>query len=382
KATTTTAPETTTTKATTTTAPETTTTKATTTTAPETTTTKATTTTAPETTTKATTTTTPETTTTKATTTTASETTTTKATTTTAPETTTKATTTTTPETTTTKSTTTTAPETTTTKVTTTTATETTTTKATTTTASETTTTTPVTTTTEETTTTEATTTTIPETTTTEITTEKITEIIKENGLTYEVDMENKTAVLISCDDGIENIVIPSEIEGNTVVKIASTAFENNSDIKSVSIPETVEEVDEAVFDDLEEIDVYVIEGSKIQQFLDGNEIKYSLVKIEKYLMGDIDLDGSITSADALAVLQNVVEIKEFTEVESIAADVDGDGSITSADALAILQYVVGLEKDFNGAVSVNITASADDSSVISKEYYDESGNIVDIKAE
>ena len=98
--------------------------------------------------------------------------------------------------------------------------------------------------------------------------------------------------------------------------------------------------------------------------------------------MGDIDGDGSITSADALVILQNVVAIKEFTEVENIAADVDGDGSITSADALVILQYVVGLEKDFNGAVSVNVTASADNSSVISKEYYDESGNIVEFKTE
>ncbi|MGN0606655.1 MAG: dockerin type I domain-containing protein, partial [Oscillospiraceae bacterium] len=208
-----------------------------------------------------------------------------------------------------------------------------------------------------------------------------ITNTIKSDGLTYELDTENKTAVLISCDESVENVVIPSEIQGNKVVKIEATAFENNTAMKSISIPETVEEVDEDVFADIEGIDIYVIEGSKIQQFLDGNEVKYSLVKSEKYLMGDIELDGSITSADALAVLQNVVEIKEFTAVESIAADVDGDGSITSADALAILQYVVGLEKDFNGAVSVNITASADASSVISKEYYDESGNIADFNA-
>ena len=81
-------------------------------------------------------------------------------------------------------------------------------------------------------------------------------------------------------------------------------------------------------------------------------------------------------------ILQNVVELKEFTEIKKIVADVDFDGEVTSADALILLQYVVELKSDFNGAVSVNINTSEDNTVVISKEYYDKSNNIVDVKAE
>ena len=62
-----------------------------------------------------------------------------------------------------------------------------------------------------------------------------------------------------------------------------------------------------------------------------------------KYLCGDVDFDGIITSADALYVLRNSVELEYFTPVQNRLGDVDGDGEITSADSLEILRYSVGL---------------------------------------
>lgn len=60
----------------------------------------------------------------------------------------------------------------------------------------------------------------------------------------------------------------------------------------------------------------------------------------EIILMGDIDGNGKIESADSLKILQNVVELSKLTENQKIAADVNGDGEITAADANKILQYV------------------------------------------
>ena len=55
-------------------------------------------------------------------------------------------------------------------------------------------------------------------------------------------------------------------------------------------------------------------------------------------VIGDINGDGSVTSVDALMVLQMTVG----NLAETTPADVNGDGSVTSVDALMILQAVVG----------------------------------------
>ena len=60
------------------------------------------------------------------------------------------------------------------------------------------------------------------------------------------------------------------------------------------------------------------------------------------YMIGDIDLDGSVTIADALAVLRYVAGTGTLTASELIAADVDGDGDVDSNDAQYILDYYAG----------------------------------------
>ncbi len=62
----------------------------------------------------------------------------------------------------------------------------------------------------------------------------------------------------------------------------------------------------------------------------------------ENRLIGDVNEDGEITSADALEVLKNIVEVsQEYKE----NCDVNGDGKINTLDALQILKDVVGLVK-------------------------------------
>jgi len=82
--------------------------------------------------------------------------------------------------------------------------------------------------------------------------------------------------------------------------------------------------------------------GQKAANFY-FSSMEFTEKKTPLILYGDTDMDGKISSSDALLVLQNVVGLADFDEQTGIIADVDGDGSISSSDALLILQKTVGL---------------------------------------
>ena len=79
---------------------------------------------------------------------------------------------------------------------------------------------------------------------------------------------------------------------------------------------------------------------------VDGIAYTNEKIKTEDYLIGiigDMDGDGKITSADSLLILRQSVSLENFTDEQLLLADVDGDDSITSADALEVLRFSVGL---------------------------------------
>ena len=56
-------------------------------------------------------------------------------------------------------------------------------------------------------------------------------------------------------------------------------------------------------------------------------------------LMGDVDGNGTVDSADSAEVLGAAAEAQTLDEMQSLAADVNGDGAADSTDAAAILAY-------------------------------------------
>ena len=86
----------------------------------------------------------------------------------------------------------------------------------------------------------------------------------------------------------------------------------------------------------------------------DGAVIEYEVntedgsILFETPLLGDANLDGQITAADAALILRAIVGLSELSPHGAINADVDGDLSVTAADAAAILRYVVGLIDTFS----------------------------------
>ena len=58
-------------------------------------------------------------------------------------------------------------------------------------------------------------------------------------------------------------------------------------------------------------------------------------------LLGDVNMDGTLTSIDALLILRHVIGLITLDNIE--AADVSGDGTVNSLDALIVLRTVLGL---------------------------------------
>ena len=56
-------------------------------------------------------------------------------------------------------------------------------------------------------------------------------------------------------------------------------------------------------------------------------------------LMGDVDGNGTVDSADSAEVLEAAAEAQALDEMQSLAADVNGDGAADSSDAAEILSY-------------------------------------------
>ena len=72
------------------------------------------------------------------------------------------------------------------------------------------------------------------------------------------------------------------------------------------------------------------------------DQARLALAEVPVYAVGDVDGDGTVTIADALAALQAASGQVELDISAQRAADVDGAAGISAADAWLILQSVTG----------------------------------------
>ncbi len=99
----------------------------------------------------------------------------------------------------------------------------------------------------------------------------------------------------------------------------------------------------------------------------------FAMGAVAKTFYGDVNQDGQVNAADALAVLKFAVNKQDFTPEEEKLGEVSADKVINAQDALLILQYAVGkIEKfpieDFAG-VTLGGTVTVVDSLAGSKGY-------------
>ena len=86
----------------------------------------------------------------------------------------------------------------------------------------------------------------------------------------------------------------------------------------------------------------------------DGEESPVILGELKvPFVLGNVneDEENTINTADALLILQHVVELATLSDTQLLAADVNGDGVANTADAIRILQYQVELI-DYEGLIA------------------------------
>lgn len=80
-------------------------------------------------------------------------------------------------------------------------------------------------------------------------------------------------------------------------------------------------------------------------------EIKNSTVTFTEkttektYLFGDVNLDNTVTAADARLALRASVDLETLSQVQKKVADIDKNSSVSAADARMILRASVDLEE-------------------------------------
>ncbi|MBQ1389520.1 MAG: dockerin type I repeat-containing protein [Clostridia bacterium] len=89
---------------------------------------------------------------------------------------------------------------------------------------------------------------------------------------------------------------------------------------------------------------------------LNRNHVDKTSAGVPLGILGDMDNDGSITSADALSILRGSVGLYIIDDKKKPIADIDSDSTVTSADALAVLRYSVGI-KDKEGKINTPVYA-------------------------
>ncbi len=96
--------------------------------------------------------------------------------------------------------------------------------------------------------------------------------------------------------------------------------------------------------------DEFIYFTSKVIRDINGNALSTENIKMDKILMGDVNLDGKVTEEDAILIMNSIANPDEYklNAKQRMAADVyrTGDG-VTNGDAATIMEYVNGEIRNF-----------------------------------
>ncbi len=120
----------------------------------------------------------------------------------------------------------------------------------------------------------------------------------------------------------------------NAVIAEAEAIDRSQYTDESVGVLEQALEAAKALADDADQAAVDAAEQA-LKTAIAGLEP----IENDKFMLGDVDGDGTVKASDALLALQAATSKIDLLEVQQSAADVDGKAGISSADALLILQY-------------------------------------------
>lgn len=125
---------------------------------------------------------------------------------------------------------------------------------------------------------------------------------------------------------------------------IPDMVFDGCIALSEVTIPYSVKTIHRDAFKDSDLTLIKGIKGTAAEQYANFMGIPFEEIE---HIYGDLDWNERVEAKDALLALCNTVGTVDFIDYHKVSADVNVDGKVTAADALMILQYSVGLRTVF-----------------------------------
>ena len=178
-----------------------------------------------------------------------------------------------------------------------------------------------------------------------------------------DINLEDSAVTTINAytflNSGIEEVALPT-----TCTSIKNNAFAQCYELKKITIPKSVTEIDETAFKFSENAVIYCYTDSYAHTYAQENDIDFVLIDAENptdaptdepttapitsYVRGDADHDGKVTIIDATKIQRFLAKLVDDPDgYIRLAGDVDGDG-LNIIDATRIQRYLARIENPYN----------------------------------
>ena len=124
-------------------------------------------------------------------------------------------------------------------------------------------------------------------------------------------------------------------VSAGAVRSIGESAFASCSSLEKAVLPDTLVSINEYAFFNCPKLTIYCYPETQALSYAEEHEIPFILLDGIK---GDVDSDGTATSADALLILRSSVGLTTLSPYKLTLADINSDGTADSADALEVLR--------------------------------------------
>lgn len=138
----------------------------------------------------------------------------------------------------------------------------------------------------------------------------------------------------------LETVVIPK-----SVTLIDSRAFSDNENLLSIYIPSSVEKIGGDVFENSDNVTVYVSADSAVEKYCKENSVKYQVIDESEFpseIIGDVDNNRKLDVRDATLIMKKVAKLNSVFFSQN--CDYNSDCELNIIDATIIMRDIAGIK--------------------------------------
>ena len=141
---------------------------------------------------------------------------------------------------------------------------------------------------------------------------------------------------------------MPEELDGYIVQSLGSALFSNNTTLKKISLPYTLETVEGDIFNGCKSLksisftDETTTEADGLMQELCGKCSGVITEKvITKLIYGDLDRDGTVNALDLSVIRKALTGTAELDKYQIMVIDINGDSVIDIRDLVSLKKALI-----------------------------------------